>query len=93
MTLSTDRVMWAVVVVREGMIANALNSGLSNDLYNPTRDVICKGILTTQGISSSDTQKFNRKLMIGDKVQLLIALMGGQPTVVNSTYCAEYVLY
>ena len=88
-----DRIMWAVVVVREGYDPNTLHNTTLTDLYNPTRDVVCSSIWTTQASNSYGRAKFNRKLMIGDRLMLLVRNMDTDSTIVEgSSYMAEWTV-
>ena len=64
---------YALVVVREGYNANGLNyPALSDDLYNPTMDVLISGILTDNGVEDHKWNSIGRKLKKGDRLCLIV---------------------
>ena len=66
-------VPYALVVVREGYNANTLNyPAITNDLYNPTMDVLISGVLTDGGIEDHKYNSIGRKLKIGDRICLIV---------------------
>ena len=66
-------VPYALVVVREGYNANTLNyPAITNDLYNPTMDVLISGVLTDGGIEDHKYNAIGRKLKIGDRICLIV---------------------
>ena len=66
-------VPYALVVVREGYNANTLNyPAITNDLYNPTMDVLISGVLTDGGIEDHKYNNIGRKLKIGDRICLIV---------------------
>ena len=68
---------YCLVVVREGYNANAITyPALTDDMYNPTQDVLISGVLTD---NSSEDHKFNmigRKLKRGDRICLIVREWG-----------------
>ena len=64
---------YALVVVREGYNANALNwPALTVDLYNPTMDVLISGILTDSAVEDHKYNAIGRKLKKGDRLCLIV---------------------
>ena len=60
---------YALVVVREGYNANPLNyPAITDDLYNPTMDVLISGILTDNAVEDSKYNAIGRKLKKGDRI-------------------------
>ena len=60
---TVTNVPYALVVVREGYNANALNwPALNVDLYNPTMDVLISGILTDSAVEDHKYNAIGRKL-------------------------------
>ncbi len=73
-------VPYALVVVREGYSANALTwPAITEDMYNPTMDVLISGVITDSGVEDHKSNWIGRKLKKGDRLCLVIALVGGQP--------------
>ena len=71
----TDAVVvpYALVVVREGYNANPLNyPAITDDLYNPTMDVLISGILTDNAVEDSKYNAIGRKLKKGDRICLIV---------------------
>ena len=66
-------VPYALVVVREGYNANPLNyPAITDDLYNPTMDVLISGILTDNAVEDSKYNAIGRKLKKGDRICLIV---------------------
>ena len=78
-------VPYALVVVREGYNANPLNyPAITDDLYNPTMDVLISGILTDNAVEDSKYNAIGRKLKKGDRICLIVyapAVTTANPTV------------
>ena len=78
-------VPYALVVVREGYNANPLNyPAITDDLYNPTMDVLISGILTDNAVEDSKYNAIGRKLKKGDRICLIVyapATTTANPTV------------
>ena len=72
--LSNDTIVpYALVVVREGYNANLLvYPALTDDLYNPTMDVLISGILTDGSFEDHKWNKIGRKLKAGDRICLIV---------------------
>ena len=72
--LSNDTIVpYALVVVREGYNANLLvYPALSDDLYNPTMDVLVSGVLTDGSFEDHKWNKIGRKLKTGDRLCLIV---------------------
>ena len=65
-------VVYAIVVVREGYQANALQwPALTTDLYNPTMDVLISGVLTDPAVEDHKWNAIGRKLKTGDRICLI----------------------
>ena len=85
-SVGTTACPYAVVVVREGFNANNLNyPALTNDLYNPTMDVLISGVLTDPAVEDHKTNMIGRKLKAGDRI-CLIVFCGGDSTTVNIAF-------
>ena len=64
---------YALVVVREGYNANLLvYPALTDDLYNPTMDVLISGVLTDGSFEDHKWNKIGRKLKTGDRLCLIV---------------------
>lgn len=81
----SQRVYWAIVIVREGFNPNALNTGNGANLYTPEQDVLAYGTTVispgSQEDSSarfSDQTRTMRKVQQGDRLMLLFT---GQPII------------
>ena len=67
-------VPYALVVVREGYNANTLTyPAITDDLYNPTMDVLISGILTDNAVEDHKSNAIGRKLKKGDRICLIVA--------------------
>ena len=63
---------YVMVHVREGYAANALTyPALTDDMYNPTNDVLISGVLTDSQAEDHKSNMIGRKLKAGDKVALI----------------------
>ena len=81
-------VPYALVVVREGYNANPLNyPAITDDLYNPTMDVLISGILTDNAVEDSKYNAIGRKLKKGDRICLIVYAPAG--TTANPTVFFE----
>ena len=70
-------VPYVLVVVREGYNVNQINyPAVTNDLYNPTMDVLISGVLTDNAVEDHKFNSIGRKLKIGDRIRLVLAAMG-----------------
>ena len=68
---------YALVVVREGYNANTLTyPALTDDLYNPTMDVLISGVLTDGAIEDHKFNMIGRKLKRGDRLCLIVMAAG-----------------
>ncbi len=78
MTAGGDlHVPYVLVVVREGYNVNQINyPAITNDLYNPTMDVLISGVLTDNAVEDHKFNSIGRKLKIGDRICLVLAAMG-----------------
>ena len=64
---------YALVVVREGYNANQLvYPALTDDMYNPTMDVLISGVLTDGTVEDHKWNKIGRRLKTGDRLCLII---------------------
>ena len=62
-TTPQNGAVYAIVVVREGYQANALQwPALTTDLYNPTMDVLVSGVLTDPAVEDHKWNAIGRKL-------------------------------
>ena len=60
-------------VVREGnTVNNLIYPALTDDMYNPTMDVLISGVLTSDGIEDHKSNYVGRKLKKGDRLFLLV---------------------
>lgn len=66
---------YALVYVPEGYDANPITISPVNDVYNPTKNVLIIGTLTNYGEMVTKWSKTSRKMMIGDRIALVI--LGG----------------
>ena len=70
-------VPYVLVVVREGYNVNSINyPAVTNDLYNPTMDVLISGVLTDNAVEDHKFNSIGRKLKIGDRICLVLAGVG-----------------
>ena len=75
-------VLYALVHVREGYNANVMNwPALTDDMYNPTADVLISGVLTDSAVEDHKSNYIGRKLKKGDRVALLVRSGFGPSTV------------
>ena len=64
---------YALVVVREGYDANTINyPAITDDLYNPTMDVLISGVLTDGAVEDHKFNMIGRKLKRGDRICLIV---------------------
>ena len=71
---STIQCPYVLVVVREGYNPNLINwPALTDDLYNPTMDVLICGVLTDRGIEDQKSNYIGRKLKAGDRLCLIVS--------------------
>jgi len=74
-------VPYALVVVREGYDANQLNyPAVTDDMYNPTMDVLISGILTDNSVEDHKFNMVGRKLKRGDRLCLIVYAAGAGGT-------------
>lgn len=81
-TLLAEALVWAIHVVRDGIVAPTINSAADNTpLYQPEQNVLAWGAMnldrTTTGDdtdSSTGRTKTMRKLMGGDTLQLAVRM-------------------
>ena len=68
---------YALVVVREGYSANLLNyPALTDDLYNPTMDVLISGVVSDTSLEDHKYNSIGRKLKKGDRIALILLNAG-----------------
>ena len=83
---SVPHTPYALVVVPEGYTANSINwPAISDDMYNPTKNVLIAGVL---GPETSDMPRYvriGRKMAHGDRIALLVYNAGVAPTAVMYT--------
>ena len=73
---------YVLVVVREGYNPNAITyPAITDDLYNPTMDVLISGVLTDNGTEDHKSNYIGRRLQKGDRLCLIVYNSGG--TTVN----------
>ena len=81
-TGSTEAIVYAMVYVPEGYNANPLNyPALTDDLYNPTKNVLISGVLNSQDMEDHKSTRYSRKVVKGDRLCLLyrpVAASGSQ---------------
>ena len=64
---------YVLVVVREGYNPNLITyPALSDDLYNPTMDVLISGVLTDSQSEDHKSNFIGRKLKAGDRLCLIV---------------------
>ena len=64
---------YVMVVVREGYNPNTITfPATTNDLYNPTMDVLISGILTDSSVEDHKSNYIGRKLKAGDRICLIV---------------------
>ena len=70
-------VPYVLVVVREGYNVNQINyPAITDDLYNPTMDVLISGVLTDNTVEDHKFNSIGRKLKTGDRICLVLAAFG-----------------
>ena len=63
---------YALVLVREGYNVNNMTyPALTDDLYNPTNDVLISGVLSGGTIEDHKSNKIGRKMKAGDRIALI----------------------
>ena len=71
---STIQCPYVLVVVREGYNPNLINwPALTDDLYNPTMDVLISGVLTDRATEDQKSNYIGRKLKAGDRLCLIVS--------------------
>jgi len=71
-------IAYALVHVREGYDANLLvYPAITDDMYNPTMDVLISGVLTDSAIEDHKSNMIGRKLKKGDRLCLCVAAVAG----------------
>ena len=74
-------IAYCLVVVREGYNANGINyPALTDDMYNPTQDVLIGGVLTDSTSEDHRYARVGRKLKPGDRLALLFYSPAGNPS-------------
>ena len=64
---------YALVYVPEGYNANALNfPALTDDLYNPTKNVFISGVINNSQSEDHKYTRYSRKVVPGDRIALPI---------------------
>ena len=88
LTADGSNLPYALVVVREGYEANALNyPALTDDLYNPTMDVLMSGVITSSGVEDHKFNMIGRKLKRGDRLCLIVTY---RPTDVSTAAIVSF---
>ena len=68
-------VAYCLVHVREGYNTNNITyPALTDDMYNPTNDVLISGVLTDNTTEDHKYQRIGRKMKPGDRIALLYYL-------------------
>ena len=63
---------YALVYVPEGYNINTINyPAVTDDLYNPTKNVLISGILTDQEMQDHKYSRIGRKMATGDRIALI----------------------
>ena len=71
-TALQNAIAYALVYVPEGYNANALTfPALTDDLYNPTKNVLISGVLNSTAMEDHKFTKYSRKVVRGDRLCLL----------------------
>ena len=64
---------YVLVVVREGYNPNPIHwPALTDDVYNPTMDVLISGVLTDNTLEDNKSNYIGRKLKAGDRLCLIV---------------------
>ena len=64
---------YVLVVVREGYDVNNINyPAITDDMYNPTMDVLISGVLTENSTEDHKWNAIGRKLKSGDRICLIV---------------------
>ena len=75
-------VAYCLVHVREGYNANSITyPAVTDDMYNPTNDVIISGVLTDGSTEDHKYARIGRKMKPGDRIALLYYLSSTTGTV------------
>ena len=65
-------IAYALVIVREGYNANTITyPALTDDMYNPTMDVLISGVLTDGGVEDHK-YSYGRRMKTGDRLCLIV---------------------
>ena len=71
---NSEKVYYAVVYVPEGYNVNTMQvTDVTQDLYNPTKNIMVVGVLTNDGGGAKKTfSRVSRKMAVGDRIALII---------------------
>ena len=71
---TTDEVLvYALVYLPEGYDYNPIVwPAITDDIYNPTKNVLISGVLTDNSVEDHKTNRIGRKLATGDRIALLV---------------------
>ncbi len=76
-------VPYALVLVREGYNANPLvYPAITDDMYNPTQDVLISGVLTDGSVEDHKFNMIGRKMKKGDRLCLIVYGTGDSGTTI-----------
>ena len=65
-------VVYALVYVPEGYnINNIVYPAVTDDIYNPTKNVLLSGVLTDNAIEDHKSTSYSRKMAVGDRIALI----------------------
>ena len=74
-------VAYCLVHIREGYNANSITyPALTDDMYNPTNDVILSGVITDSTVEDHKYARIGRKMKPGDRLALLYYLESASGT-------------
>ena len=82
----SSAIAYALVYVPEGYNANTLTyPALTDDMYNPTKNVLISGVLNDVANEDHKSSRYSRKVVRGDRVCLLYyySAPSGTPAVVS----------
>ena len=70
---TNEPIAYALVYLPEGYDYNPIVwPAISDDLYNPTKNVLISGVLTDNSVEDHKTNRIGRKLATGDRIALLV---------------------
>ena len=84
---------YVLVVVREGYNPNLINyPALTDDMYNPTMDVLISGVLTDSKSEDHKSNFIGRKLKKGDRLCLIVLSAAASASVNVVFECSMSIL-